>query len=257
MNKIAMNGAGGKMGRLIMDIIADREGTTLAQALDWDQHPMLGKEIVEGAILAADLTEAADVLIDFSQPAGTMKRLAECVAAKTAMVIGTTGLSAEENAKVEEAAKTIPILYCSNTSLGVNLIFKVAAQIAKSLGEEFDIEIIEKHHRFKKDSPSGTALSIAESICEATGRSIEKDLVNGREGVDSERKKGEIGMHAVRCGDIVGEHTAIFCSLGERIELTSRVHTRETFARGAVRAAEFLVGKSAGFYTMDDVLGLA
>ncbi len=256
MNKIAVNGAGGKMGRLIMDVIDEKSSAQLAQALEWDQHAMIGKEIVENAILSADLTEDADVLIDFSQPAGTMKRLAECVQSKTAMVIGTTGLSGEQNQQVEKASKIIPILYCSNTSLGVNLIFKVAAQIAKSLGEEFDIEIIEKHHRFKKDSPSGTALSIAESICKATGRSIEKDVVNGREGVDTQRKKGEIGMHAVRCGDIVGEHTTIFCSLGERIELTSKVHTRETFARGAVRAAEFLVGKPAGFYNMEDVLGL-
>ena len=256
MNTIAVNGAGGKMGRLIMDVISEKEGAHLAQALEWDQHPLLGKDIHNGAVLSADLTEKAAVLIDFSQPAGTMKRLAECRASKTAMVIGTTGLSVEENAEVDAATTEIPIIYCSNTSLGVNLIFKVAAQIAQSLGEDFDIEIIEKHHRFKKDAPSGTALSIAESICEATGRTVEKDVVNGREGVDAQRKKGEIGMHAVRCGDIVGEHTTIFCSLGERIELTSKVHTRETFARGAVRAAEFLIGKAPGRYNMEDVLGL-
>ncbi|MGC9258829.1 MAG: 4-hydroxy-tetrahydrodipicolinate reductase [Phycisphaerae bacterium] len=207
--------------------------------------------------IATALPAGVDVLIDFSAPAATRAMIASCVEHKTAMVIGTTGLTAADHTLIDAAAKSIPILQAANTSLGVNVLLALVAQTARQLGEAYDIEIVEAHHKEKKDSPSGTALSLAEAICSATGRTITETLVHGRHGANIPRQPGTIGMHAVRMGDVVGEHTVYFATSGERIELKHTASTRDTFARGALRAAEFIAGQKPGRYTMRDVLGLA
>jgi 4-hydroxy-tetrahydrodipicolinate reductase len=171
------------------------------------------------------------------------------------MVVGTTGLSDGDHAAIDEAGKIIPVLQAPNMSLGVNLLFALAARAARQLGDDYDIEIVEAHHRFKVDAPSGTALGIARAICDATGKDMAKDLVHGREG-ESPRQRGQIGMHALRLGDVVGRHTVSFATLGEELQLTHNATSRDVFARGALRAAQWLAGKPAGRYGMADVLGL-
>ena len=249
------------MGRRLVGLASGEEEMRVVAALEQAGHADLGRDAGDlvgrgpvSVVLKSEWDTAADVLIDFSTPDATMKRLAEAVEKGVAVVIGTTGLSDAQKAEIESASKKIPVLLAPNMSVGVNLLFKLAAQVAAALGDEYDIEIVEAHHRFKKDAPSGTALRLAEEIASATGRDLAKDAVHGREGKNAQRKPGEIGIHAVRAGDIVGDHTVIFSSLGERIELTHRAHTRDTFARGALRAASFLAGKAPGMYGMEDVL---
>jgi len=203
------------------------------------------------------LTPPADVLIDFSAPESTVQRVCECAEHGIALVVGTTGLTAEQQEELEAAAQRVPCMTAPNMSIGANLLFDLAAQVAKALGDEYDAEVVEIHHRFKKDSPSGTAMRIVSRIAEATGRSVDESAVYGREGQVGERTKSEIGVHAVRAGDVVGDHMVIFGTLGERIELVHRAHTRDAFAQGALRAAKFVAGRPAGMYSMRDVLGSA
>jgi len=262
--KAAVNGACGRMGQILIRLIAGDEAFELVAALEAAGHAQIGEDISAlagpGCPLGVKLTEgletAVDVLIDFSLPAGTMNVIEPCVVGKTPMVIGTTGFEEGELAKIEEAAKTVPIVFAPNMSVGVNLLFSMVGDVAKALGEEYDVEIVEMHHRFKKDAPSGTALKLAEHIARATGRTIADDAVFGREGKVGERTSKEIGIHAVRGGDVVGEHTASFAALGERVELTHKAGSRETFARGALRATKFVLEQDPGLYTMLDVLGL-
>jgi len=249
------------MGRRLVALVSEEGDMEVACALEEAGHAAMGRDAGElagmgsiGVALSAALDEGVDVLIDFTAPAGTMARLGEAVEQGTAMLIGTTGLSPDQKAEIEKAAERIPILMAPNMSVGVNLLFRLAGEVAAALGEDYDIEIVEAHHRFKKDAPSGTALRIAECIAEATGRDLAKEAVYGRQGATGERTTKEIGVHAVRAGDIVGDHTVTFCTLGERIELTHRAHTRDTFVRGAIRAARFLAGQPAGNYAMKDVL---
>ncbi|HVT80046.1 MAG TPA: 4-hydroxy-tetrahydrodipicolinate reductase, partial [Phycisphaerae bacterium] len=236
---------------------------TLAAAIDAPSSPDLGKD--SGTLAAippnnipitAALTGNPQVVIDFSIPAASRTMIGLCIDRTIALLVGTTGLTSEDQALIDDAARTIPILQATNTSLGVNVLLNTAAQIAKQLGEPYDIEIVEAHHNLKKDAPSGTALSLAESICKATGRNPQTDLVHGRAGHDVPRKKGTIGMHAVRMGDVVGEHTIYFSTPGERIEIKHVATTRDTFVRGALRAAAFLATAKPGRYTMANVLGL-
>jgi len=261
MIRIAVNGAAGRMGRRLVALIAEEKDLRLVAALEQAGHPDLGRDAGElagcgalGVAVRDVWDERADVLIDFSAPAGTMGRVREAVEKRCAMVIGTTGLTDQQKAEIEKASGRIPVLLAPNMSLGMNLMFRLAAEAAAALGAEYDVEIVEAHHRFKKDAPSGTALRLAEEIARATGRDVAKDTVHGRHGRDALRKSGEIGLHAVRAGDIVGDHTVIFSALGERIELVHRAHTRDTFARGALRAARFLAGGTAGLYAITDVL---
>ena len=261
MIRIAINGAAGRMGRRLVDLISREKELRLVAALEQEGHPDERRDAGElagcgalGLKISPEWAEQADVMIDFSAPAGLMQRLPEALRMNCALLIGTTGLTDHEKAALARASHKIPILVAPNMSIGVNLLFKLAGQIAAALGEEYDIEIVETHHRFKKDAPSGTALRLAEEIAGATGRDAARDAVHGRHGAYVERKRGEIGIHAVRAGDIVGDHTVIFSTLGERIELTHRAHTRDTFVRGAIRAARFLAGKPAGVYSMSDVL---
>lgn len=258
--RIAIAGAAGRMGRRLMALAADDPKLELVQALEYEGHPMMGKPV--GAIepgtgdvaLSAKLTGGAEVLIDFSVARSAAAMAEAASATGTALVLGTTGLEEAALAAVEKAAGSIPVVHAPNFSLGVNLLFKIAGEVAKALGDDFDIEITESHHNQKADAPSGTALGIARSICTATGRNIDKDLVNGRSGKPGPRTKREIGMHALRLGSVIGEHTAHFGSLFERLELTHRAETRDVFAAGALRTAKWLAGKKAGRYSMEDVL---
>ena len=198
----------------------------------------------------------ADVVVDFSLPDAIDKTVDFCVENGISLVSGTTGLSSKQKEKIKSASIIIPILYTTNMSVGMNVLFALAGKTAAMLGYDYDIEIVEQHHRFKKDAPSGSALTIAENICEATERDYPGSLIHGRSGKDALRKKGEIGMHAIRAGDIAGIHTVIFSTLGETFTLNHTAHSRDTFIRGALRAAKWIVSKSPSLYSMADVLGL-
>jgi 4-hydroxy-tetrahydrodipicolinate reductase len=265
---LAIAGAAGRMGKRLIVLSSEQKDTfQLVAAIDAPHCIVLGQDA--GAFagsgnlnvpIATSLDSATtnpDVIIDFTTPAATRALIPQCVSRKVAMVIGTTGLAPADHALIDEAAKTIPILQAYNTSLGVNVLLAVAAQIARQLGPDYDIEITEAHHNQKKDAPSGTAMALVDSICRATGRDSHTDLVYGREGLDAQRKKGTIGMHAIRMGDVVGEHTIYYATPGERIELKHIATTRDTFVKGALRAATFVAKAKPGRYAMKDVLGLA
>lgn len=260
--KLIINGAAGRMGRRLMALGAAMEGFEIVQAIDYAAHPQQGCPFreVEPSLeldlpLSAELSTDADVMIDFSIPASTAARAAQAAAKGIALVIGTTGMDAEQLRAVDKAAELVPVIHASNYSLGVNLMIKLAGQMARILGDEFNIEITEAHHNRKADAPSGTALSLAKSVCEATGRDFPGDLVHGRQGRPGARGQREIGMHALRMGSVVGDHTVYFASDFERMELTHRAETRDVFAIGALHAALWLAGKKPGRYTMQDVLG--
>ncbi|MHC4714941.1 MAG: 4-hydroxy-tetrahydrodipicolinate reductase, partial [Planctomycetota bacterium] len=207
----------------------------------------------EGVTLETEYSGGADVVIDFSFHTASAALAEKAAALGTPIVIGTTGLTADEKSRVEAAAGAIPVLVAPNMSVGANVLFDIAARMARMLGADFDIEIIEAHHRFKKDAPSGTALEAARRVAAARGLS-EKDIIFGRHGETGARPTDQIAVHAIRAGDIVGDHTVLFSCLGERLELVHRAHTRDAFARGAVRAARWLVSRSPGLYSYEDVL---
>ena len=262
MTNIAVTGAAGRMGMRLVALSKQYEQLKLVAATERAGQAGLGKDAgsvagVEamGVAISTELTGSPQVIIDFTAPAATRALIAVCRARKIAMVIGTTGLQADDHALIDQAAKDIAILQSPNMSLGVNLLFKIAAQMAKVLGDDYDLEITELHHRFKKDAPSGTAMGIADAILKATGKT-RAALVLDRHGDDCPRKRGEIGMQALRLGDEVGKHTVYFGALGERLELSHTATTRDTFAHGALKAAIWLADKQPGRYTMADVLGL-
>lgn len=263
MIKLGVNGACGRMGLRIISLAIKDNDFTLTQAIENKKHPFFGNDIgplagCEGlGVKITDKMTAGnniDVLIDFSSPAATIQRINECLDNGTGIVIGTTGLNEEQKKEVTLAAKKIPCLIAPNMSVGVNLLFDIVAQVADVLGNESDIEIIETHHRFKKDAPSGTALKIAERICETMGKKMEDDVVYGRYGQTGERKKNQIGIHAVRLADTIGIHKVIFDSSEECIEITHNAHSRDAFASGALKAAKFIAGRPPGLYSMRDVL---
>jgi 4-hydroxy-tetrahydrodipicolinate reductase len=252
--KVAVAGAGGRMGRTVIDaVLADRD-LTLAAAFDVAGSPAIGNEFGKTKVVsdAAQAIRGADVLIDFTRPEGTLAHLKHA----KAMVIGTTGFSEAEKSKIAEAAKRIPIVMAANFAVGVNATYKLAETAARILGEGYDVEIIEAHHRHKVDAPSGTALKLGEAVAKALNRKLSDVARHGREGETGERPQSEIGFHAIRGGDIIGEHTVLFAGPGERIEVTVRSQSRTTYAAGALRAAKFLKNKGAGLYDMSDVLGL-
>jgi 4-hydroxy-tetrahydrodipicolinate reductase len=254
---VAIAGAGGRMGRTLIDgVIADRE-LQLAAALDAAGSPALGQP-AGGLKIVADLgaLAAADVLIDFTRPEGTLSHLDACVKQGRSMIIGTTGFSASQLEAIRASAARIAIVMSPNFAVGVNVLFKLAGDAAKALGDDFDVEIIEAHHRHKVDAPSGTALMLGRIVAGALGRNLDETAVHGREGDTGERGRKAIGFHAIRGGDIVGEHTVMFAGDGERVELTIRSQSRMTYALGALRAAKWLRGKQSGLYDMFDVLGL-
>ena len=259
---IAVNGACGRMGMRILQLAHEDPDLTVGAALDAPAHPCHGRDAGEvaglgklGVPVRATLPDSnIDVVIDFSQPAGTMAVLPGCVQRRLPLVVATTGHSAAEKQAIAEAAQEIAVLMAPNMSLAVNVLMKLVRQAAEALRDKgFDVEILERHHRFKKDSPSGTALHIARLIQDVMGQT---ELRHGREGLVGERPEHEIGVHAIRVGDNVGEHTIVFSTLGETLELTHRAHARDCYVRGALQAAKFLTGKGAGTYSMNDVLGI-
>ena len=262
MIKIAIVGAGGRMGRRIAALAIESEQFDIVGAIESPGAECIAQDIgtlagvgTFGVKVSTELTQRPDVVIDFSSSEGTLAWLDACRKDALALVIGTTGLTASAQAAVADAATSIPIIHTANYSVGVNVLLQVVGQVAKALGADYDIEISESHHRFKKDAPSGTALALAKAICAALGKDAGDSLVYGRGGL-SPRKPGEIGMHALRLGDTVGEHTISFGSLGETVTIGHSAHTRDTFARGALRAAQWLHGRKPGLYTMKDVLCL-
>jgi len=263
MIHVVVSGAAGRMGRALVRLIREADDLELVGALEAPGHPCLGSDagILAGAgecgiRIAADLPKTFDVLVDFSLPEGAVERVAACAERGTAAVIGTTGFSDEQRKRIAAASKRCAVVLSPNMSVGVNVLFHAAADLARTLGPEYDIEIVEAHHRFKKDAPSGTALKLAEEIAEATGRDPAKSAVHGRGPGQPPRREGEIGIHAIRAGDIVGEHIVYYSGLGERLELKHVAHTRDTFARGALRAVRWVADRGPGLYSMADVLGL-
>jgi 4-hydroxy-tetrahydrodipicolinate reductase len=264
--RIGITGAAGRMGRTLIEAIGQVEGLSLAAAIEHPDSTLLGADSGEIAGLGrncvavvgalAEVLGDIDVLIDFSVPAATMANLALCADHGVAMVIGTTGLTAEQQSEIEAAARRTRICKSSNFSTGVNLCFKLLDMAARVLGDDVDIEVYEAHHRHKIDAPSGTALSMGKVVADALGRDLDKVAVYGRQGQTGARSRDTIGFATVRAGDIVGDHTVTFAADGERIEITHKASSRMSFARGAVRAAGWLVGQPAGFYDMQDVLGL-
>lgn len=241
--KVAVAGAGGKMGRAVIEAVQADKSLVLASSFD------IGDD-------AAKAIAAGDVLIDFTRPEGTLAHLAHGLKLGKSMVIGTTGLSESDLAKIRSASKKIAIVLAPNFAVGVNAVFKLAEIAAGILGDDYDVEILEAHHRHKVDAPSGTALKLGEIIAGRLKRDLKKDAKHGREGDTGTRPTKQIGFHAIRGGDIVGEHTVVFAGIGERVEVTVRSQSRATYAAGALRAAKFLMGKKSGLYDMADVLGL-
>ena len=249
--RIALLGAGGRMGQTLQEAAAEHKDLRITAALVRDGSPLLGQE-THGLKYSSDIGAAlkgADVLLDFSLPAGTALALATCLAAKKPLVTGVTGLDADLKARLKQAGGSIPVLAAPNMSLGVALLTRMTKQAAQVLGIDFDVEISETHHRHKKDAPSGTALALGEAVAE--GRGVAAPDGRARSG---QREPGSIGFASVRAGDIVGEHTVLFAGAGERLELTHRAQSRLTFAHGALGAARWIAGKPAGAYSLADTL---
>jgi 4-hydroxy-tetrahydrodipicolinate reductase len=256
--KVVVAGAGGKMGQTLIEGVRADKSLLLAAALDVKGSPALGTAI-GGVRVGSDIGKAmaaGEVLIDFTRPEGTVAHLEACARLGKAIVIGTTGISGPLRKAVLQAGRRIPIAMSPNFAVGVNAVFKLAEVAARILGDDFDVEIVEAHHRHKVDAPSGTALKLGEIIAAALQRDLKKEARHGREGDTGARPARQIGFHAIRGGDIVGEHTVIFAGAGERVEVTVRSQSRMTYALGALRAAKFLRGRKPGLYDMNDVLGL-
>jgi 4-hydroxy-tetrahydrodipicolinate reductase len=268
--RIAIAGAGGRMGQALVEATLADPAATLAAAVDVPGSPAVGRDAGErcgrttGVIVGTDVdaaVQAADVLIDFTRPEGTLAHLAACARHGTAAVIGTTGLSAADMAELAARAKTIPVVFAPNMSIGVNVLVELVEAAARRLGPAYDIEIVEMHHRHKVDAPSGTALRLGEAAAAGAGRRLADCAVYAREGVTGERPANAIGFATLRGGDVVGEHTVIFAGAGERVELVHKAGSRQNFATGALRAAHFVARRRAegqpGLADMRDVLGLA
>jgi 4-hydroxy-tetrahydrodipicolinate reductase len=263
--RIAIAGAAGRMGRTLIEGTLRSKDLELAAALEAPGHPQLGADAGEaigtpcGVKIGADVAAAvgaSDCIIDFTRPEATAANVAACVAAGKRAVIGTTGFTAEQKAGIAAAAKRIPIVMAPNFAVGVNVTFKLAELAAQILGDAYDVEIVEAHHRHKVDAPSGTALRLGEAVAKALGRDLKSCAVYGREGITGERDAKAIAFHAIRGGDIVGEHTVIFAGEGERVEVAVKSGSRMTYAEGALRAARWLGVRGPGLYDMFDVLGL-
>jgi 4-hydroxy-tetrahydrodipicolinate reductase len=245
------------MGKRLVALSADSQRLELVGAIDHAEHPELGQQVSDaGVVLSAEFPVHADLVIDFSLPEATDRTLAFCREHKVALVLGTTGLSESQLRTLQSLAESVPVVYASNMSVGMNVLFAMVGKLAAMLGDAYDIEIVEQHHRFKKDAPSGSAMTLAENICRATDRSFPEALTHGRSGNDTLREKGKIGMHAVRGGDIVGVHSVQYSTLGETVVLSHNAHNRDTLVRGALLAADWVVQQKPGMYSMQDVLGL-
>ena len=265
MMKIAIAGATGRMGKMLIEAVLSHSDAQLVGALEHDSCPLLGQDAgaflgkKTGVLITADITKAlsdAEFLIDFTRPEGTMAHLAVAKKTGTKMIIGTTGLSPEQIDGLKQASTQLAIVFAPNMSVGVNATFKLLEIAAKMLNQGYDIEIIEAHHRHKVDAPSGTALKMGEVIAQALGEKLDDVAVYAREGHTGERQEGSIGFATIRGGDIVGDHTVLFAGDGERIEISHKSSSRQSYAQGALRAAYFLQNQNCGLYDMQDVLGL-
>ncbi|MDM4766956.1 4-hydroxy-tetrahydrodipicolinate reductase [Pelomonas sp. SE-A7] len=264
--RIAIAGASGRMGRMLLEAVANAGDCELSGALDREGSESLGQDAYAflgrraGVNITADLRQGlagTDVLIDFTRPEGTLAHLAVCRELGVRAVIGTTGFSEAQKAEIAEHAKHLGLMMAPNMSVGVNVVLRLLDMAARALNEGYDIEIIEAHHRHKVDAPSGTALAMGEAVAGALGRDLKQCAVYGREGVTGERDPSTIGFATVRGGDIIGDHTVLFAGTGERIEISHKSSSRATYAQGSLRAARFLMKHGAGLYGMNDVLGLA
>ena len=256
--RVVVAGAGGKMGQTLIEAVLADKSLQLAAALDAKGSPAVGRNL-GGVKVGSDIGKAVgagDVLVDFTRPEGAVGHLEACARLGKSIVIGTTGFPEPLRKAILQAGRRIPIAMSPNFAIGVNAVFKLAEVAARILGDDYDVEIIEAHHRQKVDAPSGTALKLGEIIASSLKRDLKKEAIYGREGDTGARPARQIGFHAIRGGDIVGEHTVVFASAGERVEVTVRSQSRMTYALGALRAAKFLRGKRAGLYDMNDVLGL-
>jgi len=259
--KICVAGAGGRMGQALIEGVRADPRFTLAAALDVAGSPAVGRDV--GVVIGADVDRAvasSDVLIDFTRPAGTLAHLAACARHGVGAVVGTTGLDEADKRALHAFGDKIPIVFAANMSVGVNVLLSLVQDAARALGDCVDIEIVEMHHRHKVDAPSGTALRLGEAAAAGLGRKLDDIAVPARQGITGERKAGSIGFAALRGGDVVGEHTVMFASEGERVEITHRATSRKLFVAGALRAAEFVASKRSrgetGVFDMPDVLGL-
>lgn len=262
----ALAGIGGRMGSRIAQLIQETKGIELAGGFEHPEHPRIGKDIAEiiggsatGRTIVGSIREVldqSDVVIDFTNASASLGHLREAASKGKAMVVGSTGFSLEQLAQAKEFARQAPCVLTPNMSVGVNMMFKIVADMARLLGDDFDVEIIESHHRFKKDAPSGTAIKLAQVVADSLGRDLKETGVYARHGIIGERTDQEIGIQTIRAGDIVGEHTVLFGGMGERIEITHRAHSRDNFARGAIRASLWVVDQPPGLYDMQDVLGI-
>jgi len=265
MSNIAIFGANGRMGRILIDAIDQSADDNLTAAAVRASSSFVGVDVGElagigkkGLLICDNLhsnIKNIEVLIDFTLPDALTENLAFCVAHNKPIIIGTTGLNTQQKATLDSAAKHIPIVFAANYSVGVNLMLNLVRKAAAVMAGSADIEILEAHHRFKKDAPSGTAMAIGQAIADEIGRDLSKCAVYGREGETGERDQQTIGFATVRAGDVVGEHTALFADIGERLEITHKASSRLTFAKGAVKAASWIIGKPAGLYDMEEVLG--
>lgn len=266
MINIGISGAAGKMGKTLLEAVRDGDGVALGAAVEHPNSPAIGQDAGElagigsqGVLIAKDLgavADAFDVLVDFTVADAVLGNLEQCRTRGKRMVIGTTGLSSQQRQAVRDAGREIPIVFAPNMSVGVNLCFKLAELAARCVGDSADVEIIEAHHSQKRDAPSGTAVRLGEIVAAALGRELAECAVYGREGATGPRDPKTIGFETIRAGDIVGEHTVMFASAGERVEVRHVASNRKTFAAGAVRAARWLMEKPAGLYDMQDVLEL-
>lgn len=266
MIKAIITGAGGRMGSRIVQLIYETQDMTVVGATEKADHPSVQKDLGEwlglgtkGVSIASDLNEVIDrgeVIIDFTFHTASLEHLRTAAARKKPMIIGSTGFTAGEMEEIKTLCQSIPCVLAPNMSVGVNVMFKVVSDVAKALGDGFDIEILEAHHNLKKDAPSGTAMKLAQILAQARSQDLDQVAVYERKGIIGERKPEEIGIQTLRAGDIIGEHTVLFGGLGERIEIIHRAHSRDTLVRGALRAARWVIGKKNGLYDMHDVLGL-
>ena len=263
--RIAVAGASGRMGRTLIEMIAQAEDMSLAAALEVPNSASLGRDAGDlvgvpcGVVVSDDVDAAlagADCLIDFTRPEGTLTHLEVCRRRGVHLVIGTTGFATEGKLAIQDAARDIPIVFAPNMAVGVNLVFRLIDVAARALNEGYDVEIIEAHHRHKVDAPSGTALRMGEVVAEALGRDLAECASYGRQGHTGPRDAATIGFSTVRGGDIVGDHTVLFAGTGERIEITHKAASRTPYATGALRAARFMRGRARGLFDMQDVLGL-
>lgn len=259
MTKIVVTGLSGRMGSHIADMVRATQGLDLSGATEAPGSFAIGTTLPEGHQVVDDLSkciERCDVIIDFTSPQATLQHATLAAEHGKALVVGTTGFSEREKSQLKETLAKVPSVWAPNMSIGVNVLLKVVGEAARYLGEDYDVEIIEAHHRHKKDAPSGTALALGETVAESLGRDFHKVACYHREGQTGERPTNQIGMQTIRGGDIVGDHTVLFAGTGERLEFSHIATNRDNFARGAVLAAKWVHGKDPGIYTMADVLGL-